>query len=211
VHKVYRKKKNYLFGIILLCSTIVFSQTTDSVKTNDTMKKKASIEGSRNLTVKINPLFFIVKGYEVSAEVKIFQRHSIQATLNHWNYSFLGEEKALSAFGEWRWYIDKSMPCLESYYVGSYLRYNKTSNKTYEILGDKISEYEFSTLSLSGTWGKQWITSGGFTINLFFGGGIGTFIDKKIIYERSLKDRAEIIKNNYMPNLRLGIGIGFAN
>jgi hypothetical protein len=202
---------------MLFCHIVVLSQTTtDSVKVIDKMKNKTDVQELRKFTIKINPLLFVVKGYEVSAEIKIIQQYSIQATLNHWNYSFLGnKEKALSAFGEWRWYLQKSHPCLQGGYIGAYLRYNVSSTSSYglsnTVSGNKLSEYEFSTLSLSGTWGKQWITKGGFLLNIFFGGGMGMFLHKNIIYEKSIQDRDPRIKNDYLPNFRLGFAIGFAN
>lgn len=151
--------------------------------------------------LKVNTLSLLVGTGSIFYERKLTDLISGQLGAGYMNLGFLEETRftGLILTPECKIYFKKN--ALDGVYISPYLRYHRFA------LEDKESSSKGSLTSAGGglIFGRQWIFSKGFTIDLFFG---GHYSKAKVKVESGTDSFDKDLFDGFRP--RTGFSIGFA-
>jgi hypothetical protein len=116
--------------------------------------------------VKVGPLGFLFGNYNLRYERALTEKTSFQVGANFYNYELL--DLGTTGFGidaGWRYYFREA---IEGAYVFPSAGYDFNSTTISSVDDTKVS---FSNLGIGATVGYQWVSGGGFLVDLGLGYG----------------------------------------
>jgi len=145
--------------------------------------------------VKVGPLGFILGFYNVKYEKALSDKGSFQIGGNFYNYKLF--DIKTTGFGLDAGYRHYFREAIKGAYVSPVLSYdfNSTSVSTIDDTKGK-----FSTLGISGMFGYQWISGGGFVVDLGLGYGYSIEVSKD----------DSLLEDYSRGGVRFGFAIGYA-
>jgi hypothetical protein len=132
------------------------------------MSGMASAQDGPKNSLKLNPLSAAFGGVNLSYQRAVSEKSSLQLVTNYSSFKFTST--SYSGFGltpEYRFQLGKNATALRGIYVGPYARYS-----SYKVEDTEL-ESKASMTSIGGgvVFGYQYVSRGGFTLDLFIGPG----------------------------------------
>jgi hypothetical protein len=180
-------KKTAVLLLLLVVTITSFSQNETVVATEKNV-------------LKVNTLALLIGSGSVFYERKVTDLVSAQLGAGYLNYK-IGESKfsGLILTPECKFYIRNN--AIDGFYISPYLRYNQYKYDQNENSG----KGSYTSMGGGVAFGRQWIFSKGFVMDLFFG---GHYTDGKVDIT-SGEDPADVTKFEGFKT-RVGFAIGFA-
>jgi len=150
-------------------------------------------------------------------EAQVQPKRSLQASINRINFGFLGnEDKFFILTTAFKFYLSKKesterRPHPSGFYVSPYLRYvniHNTGNGLFS--GRRLSKVTYNLFGGGVIAGYQIIFRKGLTLDFFAGGGYLPLKASKVTYTYGTNYVAEVSTENYKPDIRIGICVGYA-
>lgn len=137
-----------------------------------------SLSAQQSQTVKVGPLGFLLGNYNLRYERTLTEKTSFQVGANFYDYELF--DLQTTGFGidaGWRYYFKEA---IEGGYVFPSIGYDFNSTVASAIDDTKLN---FSNFGLGATVGYQWVSNGGFVVDLGLGYGYNVNVSKASGFE----------------------------